>query len=145
MNVLSDPLNGSTNPKAIPGAEVAYQLNIINQGEGESDPDSIQLIDHLAANTPLFVGNFANGSPIELADGTPASTLTLTFTSLDSATDDIDFSNNGGTSFTYIPNPDADGFDPLVTDIRITPKGTMPGSVGGGSPQFTLIYKVKVQ
>jgi uncharacterized repeat protein (TIGR01451 family) len=145
MNVLSDPLNGSTNPKAIPGAEVAYQLNIINQGEGESDPDSIQLIDHLAANTPLFVGDFANGSPIELADGTPASTLTLTFTSLDSATDDIDFSNNGGTSFTYIPNPDADGFDPLVTDIRITPKGTMPGSVGGGSPQFTLIYKVKVQ
>lgn len=145
MNVLSDPLNGSTNPKAIPGAEVAYQLNIINQGEGESDPDSIQLIDHLAANTPLFVGDFANGSPIELADGTPASTLTLTFTSLDSATDDIDFSNDGGTSFTYVPNPDADGFDPLVTDIRITPKGTMPGSIGGGSPQFTLIYKVKVQ
>ncbi|AHK17701.1 beta strand repeat-containing protein [Thalassolituus oleivorans] len=145
MNVLSDPLNGSTNPKAIPGAEVAYQLNVVNQGEGESDPDSIQLIDHLAANTPLFVGDFANGSPIELADGTPPSTLTLTFTSLDSATDDIDFSNDGGTSFTYVPNPDADGFDPLVTDIRITPKGTMPGSVGGGSPQFTLIYKVKVQ
>ncbi len=145
MNVLSDPLNGSTNPKAIPGAEVAYQLNVVNQGEGESDPDSIQLIDHLAANTPLFVGDFANGSPIELADGTPPSTLTLTFTSLDSASDDIDFSNDGGTSFTYVPNPDADGFDPLVTDIRITPKGTMPGSTGGGSPQFTLIYKVKVQ
>ena len=66
-------------------------------------------------------------------NGSPSSALTWTFTALNSLTDDVDFSNDGGTTWTYVPVPDANGYDAAVTDVRLRPKGTMPGNGGGQS------------
>jgi uncharacterized repeat protein (TIGR01451 family) len=145
MNVISDPVNGTSNPKAIPGSRIEYTLDISNAGEGTTDTDSIAIVDKLAAGTDFYVGTDTNVSPITLVDGNPASNLTLAFDNLTSTTDDIEFSNDGGLTFGYEPSPDADGFDPLITDIRITPTGTMPGSDENGSPVFSIFYQVKVQ
>lgn len=145
MTVINDPVNGTSNPKAIPGAVVEYTLEISNAGEGNTDTDSIAIIDKLAAGTDFYIGTDANVSPITLVEGNPASNLTLTFESLTSTTDDIEFSNDGGLTFDYEPTADTEGFDPLITDIRITPTGTMPGSDENGSPAFSIFYQVKVQ
>ena len=64
-------------------------------------------------------------------NGTPSSALTWTFTALNSTTDDLDFSNDGGATWTYVPAADAQGCDVAVTDIRMRPKGTMPGQSDG--------------
>ena len=51
------------------------------------------------------------------------------FSSLANAADDLEFSNNGGASWTYAPTADANGVDATVTHIRVRPKGSMvPGS-----------------
>jgi uncharacterized repeat protein (TIGR01451 family) len=145
MDVINDPVNGTSNPKAIPGARIEYTLTVSNAGEGTTDTDSIAIVDKLATGTDFYVGTDANVSPISLVDGNPASNLTLTFENLTSTTDDVEFSNDGGLTFGYQPTPDANGFDPLITDFRIAPTGTMPGSDVNGSPVFNIFYQVKVQ
>lgn len=47
--VISDPVNGTTNPKAIPGAVVEYCLVVTNTGAAPAD--SIVLSDNLPAET----------------------------------------------------------------------------------------------
>lgn len=143
-SVLKDPINGTNNPKAIPGAEVLYTLNVRNVGEGTIDANSVAVSDAIPLLTPFFVGNLANGSPIEFVEGASPSYLTLTYIGLDSTTDDVEFSNDNGNSFGYVPTPDADGFDYTLTHFRVKPKGTMPEAVNGVTPGFLLRYKVRV-
>jgi uncharacterized repeat protein (TIGR01451 family) len=47
--VTSDPVNGASNPKAIPGATVAYTLTIANSGS--ADASSVAVVDQIPANT----------------------------------------------------------------------------------------------
>ena len=144
LQVTQDPVNGSANPKAIPGALIEYQLTVTNTGEGTADTDTVTITDTLPADTAFFVGTDAAVSPVTLTDGQTASTLTLNFENLTSTTDDVEFSDNNGTTFDYQPTPDAEGFDPLITDVRIRLGGSMPGTDEDGSPEFSIFYQVKV-
>ena len=141
----SDPVNLAVNPKSIPGSVQLYNLRVTNQGGGPVDTNAVVIVDAVPANTRLFVGNLgAPGSgPVLFVNGSPSSALTWTFTALNSATDDVDFSNNGGTTWTYVPVPDANGYDAAVTHLRLRPKGTMPGNAGG-NPYFELRFQVTV-
>jgi hypothetical protein len=141
----SDPVNGVTNPKSIPGSVQLYNLRVTNQGGGPIDNNAVAIVDNVPANTRLFVGNLgAPGSgPVQFVNGSPSSALTWTFTALNSTTDDVDFSNDGGTTWTYVPVPDANGYDAAVTHLRLRPKGTMPGNAGG-DPWFELRFRVTV-
>ena len=145
VQAFSDPVNSSTNPKSIPGSVQVYTVRVTNQGSGPVDNNAVQILDPVPANTRFFVGNLgAPGSgPVAFTNGTPSSTLTWTFTALNSLTDDVDFSNDGGTTWTYVPVPAADGSDAAVTTVRFRPKGTMPGN-GGGDPYFELRFRVFV-
>jgi trimeric autotransporter adhesin len=141
--VLSDPINAS-NPKAIPGAIVEYTITVSNSGYGYADLDSIMIDDPLAAQTSFYFGNPLN--PAQFTDGATPSGLSYTFTSLGSGTDDIDFSNDGGSSF-VTPSVDASGYDtttPAINFIRINPKGELRGSDGVNNPSFTINYKLKI-
>lgn len=40
--VLSDPLNGTTNPKSIPGAVIEYTITALNSGNAPSDNSTIK-------------------------------------------------------------------------------------------------------
>jgi hypothetical protein len=145
VQTLSDPVNGATNPKSIPGGLKLYVVTVANQGAGPVDNDTVSIADQVPANTRLYVGDIgAPGSgPVSFADGTPSSALTWTFTALNSATDDLDFSNDGGVTWTYAPVPDVNGFDAAITHLRMRPKGVMPGQ-GTGSPNFELRFRVMV-
>jgi hypothetical protein len=142
---VSDPINGATNPKSIPGSVQLYNVRVTNQGSGPVDNDAVLIVDPVPANTQMFVGNLgAPGSgPIAFVNGSPSSALTFTFTALNSLTDDVDFSNDSGATWTYVPVPDANGYDAAVTTLRLRPKGTMPGNAGG-DPYFELRFRVLV-
>ena len=137
---VSDPINGTTNPKAIPGASVRYTIGVTNQGIGTVDNGTMVITDAVPANTALFVDT-SGGDPIVFVDGATASGLAYTYAS------DVTFSNQpgGGAPYTYVPVPDAQGFDPAITGYRINPGGTMAGAVGGNNPSFNLQVVVRVE
>jgi uncharacterized repeat protein (TIGR01451 family) len=147
MQVVSDPFNGGTNPKAIPGSEVLYTLQIANSGGGSVDDNTIAVVDPIPANTKLFLGDLggAGSGPIAFVDGTPSSGLAWTYTSLASGADNLDFSSNGGATWTHVPVADGAGYDTTgTTHIRMRPQGTMAGNTGGGNPSFQLRFRVRV-
>lgn len=117
-SILSDTIS-LANPKAIPSSIVNYRIDMANPAAHSISNNSIVIIDRtpdnvdLLVNAPLFVfiGNSSN--------------LTLTFSGLSSTSDDVDFSNNNQSTWTYIPTPNASGADPAVTHIRLRPKGSM--------------------
>ena len=141
----SDPINGATNPKSIPGSVQLYNVRVTNQGSGPVDNNAVNIVDPVPANTRLFVGNLGGvgSGPIAFVNGSPSSALTWTFTALNSTTDDVDFSNDNGVTWTYVPVPDANGYDAAVTTLRLRPKGTMPGNAGG-DPYFELRFRVTI-
>ena len=146
VQVSSDPVNGSTNPKFIPGAKALYTVTITNQGTGTADNNTVVILDPVPTNTKLFVNDLGGvgSGPVIFTNGSPSSGLTYTFTSLASTTDDLSFSNDGGTTYNYTPTAGADGCDANVTNLRINPKGVFAGA-GGGNPSFTLTYEVCVK
>lgn len=139
---FSDPLNNTTNPKAIPGAFVVYSIVVTNVGSSPVDASTVLITDAMPANTDLFVGDIggAGSGPVAFTNGVPSSGLTYTFTSLASAADDVRFSNDSGATYTYTPTPNANGVDPAVTHIRINPKGSF-----AGGRDFSLVFRVRVE
>lgn len=133
----TDPVNGAVNPKMIPGARAAYTVTIANPNSFATTADSIVILDATPANLALFVSHISgsSGGPIRFQNGATASGLTYTFTSLSSTTDDVDFSNDGGATWTYVPTANAQGADLAVNRIRIRPKGAM-----AANSSFSLLF-----
>jgi len=69
-SVISDPFNGSTNPKAIPGAVMQYVVTVTNTGTVAAS--LVQIADPLPANTAFVQGSFAGSTDIELQVGAAA-------------------------------------------------------------------------
>jgi hypothetical protein len=124
----SDPVNGTTNAKLIPGGFADYSLTVTAPAGTSPTNNSVIVTDAIPANLSLFVGTYAPGpGPVRFTAGSSA--LTYSFASLANSTDDLEFSNNGGASWTYVPTADANGVDAAVTHVRVRPKGAMtPGS-----------------
>ena len=115
----SDPYNNTTNPKNIPGALVDYTLRVTNTGPGVVDNNTLLISDPVPLNTELFLGDIgAVGSgPIVFTQGTPTSGLTYTYGPTPiSTTDDLEFSNDGGVTWTYAPP--ATPYDLSVTPVN---------------------------
>jgi uncharacterized repeat protein (TIGR01451 family) len=106
--VAEDPFNGTTNPKAIPGARVTYTLDVSNTGAG--DADNVSIVDTVPSYTVFHVGSVS-------AAGT------------------IAYSSDGGATYGYTPVADANGNDTNVDHIRVT-YGLIAG--GGSSQQITF-------
>lgn len=132
--LLSDPVNGSTDPKAIPGAILRYTFAVSNTGSVAVDSNSVILIDTLPSQ--IWVGTAA--SP-QFAQGTQPSGLTF-----NSATD-IRYSNSASppasfASCTYTPSS---AYDPAVRFICLNPKGVMAGS-SGTPPSFSISVQTQL-
>lgn len=128
---LVDPINGASNAKLIPGARVGYTITVANPHSYTVGSNSIFVVDATPGALDLHVADIAaaGAGPVRFQDGTPSSTLAFSFASLASQADDVDFSSDGGASWTYVPTPDPNGSDPAVTHIRVRPRGSMaPGS-----------------
>lgn len=144
--VVSDPVNSTANPKAIPGSVSQYTIRVTNTGYGMVDSDTLVLTDPVPANLALFVGDLAGpaSGPVVFSDGSPASGLSWSFVSLADPGDSIDFSNDNAATWTYVPTPDVNGFDPAVTHIRLRPQGPM-NAAGGGDPYFEVVFRMRLE
>lgn len=140
--VLSDPFNGTSNPKRIPGASVTYSVITTNSGSGGVDNNTTIITDVIPVNADLFVGDLgvAGSGPVIFTDGTPSSGLGYAFptnlTYLDSA-----------CSATVTPVPDAAGFASNVGCIRISLAGALVGDAvpGAPSPNFTVTFRIRIE
>jgi len=146
----SDPVNLLVDPKFIPGAIAQYNVIASNSG-GPADNNSTFIIDAIPANTRLHVNDIggAGSGPLLFTQGATSSTLVYTFTALGNMADDLDFSNDGGTSWTATPSFDlttgCDTSVPAITHIRANPKGTFTGSAAAPNPSFQISFRVCVQ
>jgi len=126
--LISDDL-GQLNPRAMPGSVVDYAITVRNPN-GLTTPVGAEVIaDTIPTTVSLRVSDYgaAGSGPVEFADGNLLGVgllgtgLSLRWTSLASTTDGVEFSN--GSSWSYIPVPDAAGYDPRVRAIRVTLTG----------------------
>lgn len=58
--VISDPFNGTANPKAIPGAVVEYAITVTNTGAVAAT--GVTLVDPIPANTVFATGQYNSGA-----------------------------------------------------------------------------------
>ncbi len=137
--VISDPFNGTINPKAIPGAFVRYFITVTNTGRGAVDAGTVVITDPLPANVSVFAST-GSGDPVQFIDGSVASGLSYTYAST------VSFSNalGGSGPFTHTPILDGAGFSSSATGIRIAPTGTMAAATVSGPPSFTVQFLVRV-
>lgn len=136
--VLSDPLNLTTLPKRIPNAVVRYDIVVTNSGPGTVDAGTLVLTDGIPANSSMFVST-SSGNPVVFLNGSTASGLTYTYAS------HVSYSSSGPTGpWGYTPVPDANGYDPAVRAVRITPAGVMNAASGGNNPSFTIQFRVRI-
>ena len=127
--VVADPVNGATNPKAIPGALVEYLISVTNTGSEPADANSVIVRDDAPADAKMCLTNFGGSSgPILFNAGSPSSGLSYGFTSLNDPSDQLDFSSDGGATWTYTPSRDANGCDASITDFRLRPTGAFAAS-----------------
>lgn len=149
--VFSDPINGAgAGAKAIPGAFVDYTIQVTNFGAGAVDNNTTVITDTIPANTELFVDDFDGAgpstAPVLFTNGTTASGLIYTFTNLASTTDNLAFSDNGGTDYDKSNTaPDINGCDSSVTNIKIPLNGIFNGSDGTNHPSFNVKFRVRIK
>lgn len=126
--LVSDPVNGTTNPKAIPGAVVRYSFTVQNSGPTATDSNSVFIVDSLPAQ--ISVGTAA--SPV-FTQGSPTSALSF------SAASDIRYSNaaTAPASFAACTYSPVATYDPAVRYVCLRPQGSMAGSTGTPT-SFTL-------
>jgi uncharacterized repeat protein (TIGR01451 family) len=140
-SVVSDPLNGALTPKAIPGAAVEYTITLSNTSNRALDDGTVTVADLVPAKTKLYVKDLglAGSGPVAFSQNL-LSGMSFTFAGLGSATDDVSFSKDGGATYTYVPAPDADGCDALVTHVKVRPRGSL-SAAGAFSVRFRVVVK----
>ena len=132
--IYSDPVNGTSDPYAIPGSVVEYTIVVGNPNAAALDPDSVVVNDKAPSNAKMCLAGFGGGAgPLRFVDGSTPSGLDYNFTSLDDNADDVEFSADGGETWNYSPIADADGCDEAITNFRVTPTGAF-----AASSSFTL-------
>ena len=138
--IISDPINGTTNPRAIPGAVVQYSIKVSNIGKGPVDVGTVSVVDPLPTQMSLQV----SGSPIvTLTDGATPSGLASGATIPAAIT--YTKAVGGNSAFTYTP-VNTGGYDTLVTGIKVVPTGTMAAAtVLGAIPYFTVSFYTQVK
>ena len=109
--VVADGVS-ALNPRALPGALVDYHLLVANPlGNTLATVAGVTVIDVLPATVKLRVVDLVAGGagPVEFTDGNLlglgllGSGLGYSYAALGSAADGIDFSDNGGATWTYVP------------------------------------------
>lgn len=110
---LSDPLNGTTNPKGIPGSVRSVKLTVQNTKDAP-DSNSLSFTFPINANLDLFVGNLSGGNPYIFTDGSPTCGI---------SPNAISYFDASGNPMT--PVGDANGYASGVRQIKMTFTGQL--------------------
>ncbi len=134
--VISDPVNGTTNPKLIPGAVLSYSINVSNSGTLGVDSSTVFILDPLPATL-----EYNGASTVTFANGTPVSGLSF------NAATDVRWSKSATApvSFAGCTDTPAAGFDPTIRFVCIRPTGIMAGATAAGQPSFTVSFRSRIK
>lgn len=135
-----------TNPKATPGALLKVSAVATNTGTGSPDANATTLTLPIPANTRFFLGDMgpAGSGPVQFTQGSTSSGLTYSWVGFSSTTDSLEFSSNSGSTWTYVPTPNAQQTDAAITNVRVKPSGTFATGTAPNLPSFTVTYGVVV-
>ena len=89
--IVSDPVNNTTNPKAIPGAVIRYCIAVSN-GAGAADAENISISDALPGEVNFNTGTIRRNTDAVISSGV----ATCDATSGDAVTDSTGDSDGGG-------------------------------------------------
>ncbi|WP_223262865.1 hypothetical protein [Sphingobium sp. SCG-1] len=120
-------LEGTLRPKAIPGSKRRVTLTITNPDVVPTEVSTLSVVLPTPAYMAVALGGDGTGSGavVQTSEGSPASTLTMTYSAPSSTTDNVDFSSNGGTDWSYAPVAGNAVAQSAVTHIRFRPQGSM--------------------
>ncbi len=135
-SVISDPVNGTINPKFIPGAVVRYSISISNSGTLAVDSSSIFIDDSLPTTL-----EYDGATTVTFTNGAVSSGLTW------NAATDVRWSKSAATpaSFASCTDTPAAGYDATIRHLCVRPSGTMAGATSGGQPSFTVSFLTRVK
>ena len=122
VTLLSDPVDGSTRPKNIPGATEQYTLQVSNTGKGRAN--AVVITDAIPTNTTYVPGS------VTFVDGSPTSGLSAPTVSWDNT------SCAGGFA-------SAESSSAKCVKFAWTTSDFMSGSTGS-SPSFIIRFNVTV-
>lgn len=130
---FSDPLNGTTNPKLIPGGDQLYTLTVTNSNGSALESGELPVLaDILPAALTFYNGDIDDGGPLtanfEFVPGSSGLSLSAA---------GITYSNNGGASFGYTP---AAGYDANVQAIRFAPTGSF-----AANSSFSIRFRTRIK
>jgi uncharacterized repeat protein (TIGR01451 family) len=128
----SDPQNGTTNPKLVPGADLIYTLTVANSNTSPIDLSTAVLSDVLPANVTFYNGDIDDGGPLTTNFSFNAGSSGLTF-----GAGNLTYSNNSGSTYTYTP---AAGYDANVNALRFAPQGTMAANTS-----FSIQFRARIK
>lgn len=128
----SDPVNGTTNPKMIPGGDVIYTLTVANANTSPVDLSTTVLTDPLPAEVTFYNGDIDDAGPLTTNYDFNAGASGLTFGAAN-----LTYSNNGGTTYAYTP---AAGYDTAVNALRFAPVGSL-----AANSSFTLKFRARIK
>ena len=125
----SDPINGTTRPKMIPGGDVIYTLTVANANTSPIDLTTTTLTDALPAGVTFYNGDIDDAGPLTTNFAfTPGSSgLTL-------GTANITYFNAANGSITP-----AAGYDALVKSLKYSPIGTM-----AANSSFSIQFRARI-
>lgn len=144
--VVADQVN-TANPHALPGSDIDFSLLVSNPSQNAlATVGKVVIVDTIPSQARLRVADYgaAGSGPVGFADGSllglglAGSGLAYSYVALASTTDGLEFSADG-TSWTYTPVADTDGFDARVRAIRVTLSGTQ-----ASSSAFRLQYRTRL-
>lgn len=133
VSVVSDPAEGTTRPKAIPGAIILYTILVQNNGRGPADSGSLVITDPVPANTTFYL---TGATPFTFTNGGTASGLSAPV---------MTFSTTSGAPYTYSPTCTLPCTDTAIKSFQITFTGALAGKTGATAPSFTITYEVLLQ
>jgi len=134
MSTISDPINNTSSPLAIPGAVMEYSIVVTNNGDASPDADSVYVTAPVDSTNEAY--DVTTG--VSFTDGSTSSALTLGTVTYSST------AAPGPYVYDYTPVPDGQGYDGSVTSIKINTTGTMAFG-GSPSPSFTVKFRTKVK
>lgn len=123
---------------------VYYSVAVMEPKDVASPTTSFAVSDAIPDQMSLFVGDLgaAGSGPVEFVEND--SGLEFAFDGLAGPDDVLEFSNNNGITFEYVPVADDDGYDENVTHIRIALRGALMPTTGKYI-RFSMRYKMRVK
>ena len=135
--VISDPVNNTSNPKAIPGAVLQVIVTAENHGALTPDSDSLTITQNIPENAELSV----SGTPVDFVDGSGSLASGLVLSSV-LYSDSVLDSNSPDSAFLYTPGGE---FDENVRTFRLKLSGTINPANDANYPQFFYRYRIRLK